>query len=104
MAGPREILEQYWGHSAFRDPQEAIISSVLTGTDTFAILPTGAGKSVCYQVPALMMEGMCLVISPLIALMRDQVEHLQSKNIPSAGVYSGMSIREIDETLENAAT
>ena len=70
---------KYWKHDSFREPQEAIIQSVLEGNDTFALLPTGGGKSVCFQIPAMMLNGICLVISPLIALMKDQVQNLQSK-------------------------
>lgn len=103
MPTPRDILQQYWGYPAFREPQEAVINAVLAGNDALAILPTGAGKSVCYQVPALILNGMCLVVSPLIALMRDQVEQLQQRHIPSAAVFSGMSQNEIDVVLENAA-
>ena len=73
---PLDILKKYWGHHQFRKSQEEIIQSVLDGKDTLAILPTGGGKSVCFQVPTMAMEGMCLVISPLIALMEDQVNRL----------------------------
>ncbi|MCA0236063.1 MAG: RecQ family ATP-dependent DNA helicase [Bacteroidetes bacterium] len=102
MAEPHSILQQYWGYDAFRPLQEDIIRSVLEGKDTLALLPTGGGKSICYQVPALCREGICLVISPLIALMKDQVANLQKRGVPSAALYSGMSRREIDIVLENA--
>lgn len=82
--------------------QEEIIRSVLNGNDTLALLPTGGGKSLCFQIPAMAMEGICLVISPLIALMKDQVQNLQKKNIPALAVYSGMNYKEIDRTLDNA--
>lgn len=99
---PLSILQQYWGYDAFRPLQEDIIRSVLDGRDTLALLPTGGGKSVCYQVPALCQDGICIVISPLIALMKDQVLNLQKRGIPAAAIYSGMSRREIDILFENA--
>jgi ATP-dependent DNA helicase RecQ len=101
MPTPIEILKQYWGHSAFRPMQEDIIQSVIEKQDTLALLPTGGGKSVCFQVPALMMEGICLVITPLIALMKDQVEQLRRKKITAHAIYSGMSYKEIDIILDN---
>ncbi|HYV94799.1 MAG TPA: RecQ family ATP-dependent DNA helicase [Chitinophagales bacterium] len=97
-----EILKQHWGFSQFREMQEDIINSALEGNDTLALMPTGGGKSICYQVPALAKEGICIVISPLIALMKDQVSHLQSKGIKAVAVYSGMSQREIDVALDNS--
>jgi ATP-dependent DNA helicase RecQ len=99
----QEILEKYWGYSSFRPRQEEIILSVLEGNNTLALLPTGGGKSVCYQVPALMKPGLCLVISPLIALMKDQVDVLREKGIKALYLFSGMKPREIDITLDNAA-
>ncbi len=98
-----EILKKYWGHDQFRTLQEDIINSVLQKKDTLALLPTGGGKSVCFQVPALMNDGLCLVISPLIALMKDQVENLQKKGINALSVYSGMSFADVKRTLQNAA-
>ncbi|MGB3849456.1 MAG: ATP-dependent DNA helicase RecQ [Tunicatimonas sp.] len=95
------ILRQYWGYEQFRPLQEEIISSVLAGHDTLALLPTGGGKSICFQVPALLREGICVVVSPLIALMRDQVTQLNRRRIAAAAVYSGMSAREIDFCLDN---
>jgi len=100
---PLAILKQYWGYSSFRPIQEEIIQSVLEGKDTLALLPTGGGKSICFQVPALLKPGLCLVISPLIALMRDQVEHLRKKNITAYALYSGMDRKEISTILATAA-
>lgn len=96
-----EVLQKYWGYSSFRPMQEDIIRSVIEGNDTLALLPTGGGKSVCFQVPALAMEGMCVVVSPLIALMKDQVVNLQAVNIPAAAIYTGMSTREIEAILRD---
>ncbi len=97
----REILRQYWKHQNFRPLQEEIITAVIDGRDALALLPTGGGKSVCFQIPALAMPGICLVISPLIALMKDQVENLQSKGINAMAIVSGMSHREVDIALDN---
>jgi ATP-dependent DNA helicase RecQ len=98
-----EILKQYWGYDRFRPLQEDIINAVLQGKDTLALLPTGGGKSICFQVPALVKDGLCLVISPLIALMKDQVENLKNKGIPALSIYSGMSFLDVKKTLQNAA-
>ncbi|MBU2649350.1 MAG: DEAD/DEAH box helicase, partial [Bacteroidetes bacterium] len=98
----RKILLRYWGYHAFRPLQEDIILSVLEGKDTLALLPTGGGKSVCFQVPALAREGLCLVITPLIALMKDQVINLKNKQIKAAAIYSGMHSRETEMILDNA--
>ena len=97
-----ETLKKYWGYTSFRPMQEEIICEVLAGRDVLAVLPTGGGKSVCFQVPGLMKEGICLVVSPLIALMKDQVQNLRDRGIPALAVYSGMTYREIDYTLDNA--
>ncbi len=97
----QEILKKYWGYDGFRNPQEAIINSVLAGTDTLALLPTGAGKSICYQVPIMAQEGIGIVISPLIALMKDQVQQLRRRGINAIEIVSGMSAREIDIALDN---
>ena len=102
MQQPLDVLQQYWGFDAFRPLQEDIIRSVLDGRDTLALLPTGGGKSICFQVPALCQEGICLVISPLIALMKDQVYHLERRGISAAALFSGMSQRQIDMVFENA--
>ncbi|QNF35511.1 RecQ family ATP-dependent DNA helicase [Adhaeribacter swui] len=96
-----QILQQYWQYNAFRPLQEDIIQAVLAGHDTLALLPTGGGKSICFQVPALAREGICLVISPLIALMKDQVEQLQKRNIAAVAIHSGLSKHEIDIALDN---
>jgi ATP-dependent DNA helicase RecQ len=97
-----DILRQYWGFDSFRPLQEDIIRAVLNGKDVLALMPTGGGKSLCYQVPAMMKEGLCLVISPLIALMKDQVESLRKKNITAFAIYSGMSRKEVINTLKVA--
>jgi ATP-dependent DNA helicase RecQ len=97
---PQEILRHYWGHNAFRAAQEEIIEAVLNKQDTLAILPTGGGKSVCFQVPALAMPGCCLVVSPLIALMEDQVQRLKQMNIPAAAIRAGMTWQESASVLE----
>src|SRR5690606_23556938 len=101
MTPPLEILRKYWKHDSFRPLQEDIIHAVLAGKDTLALMPTGGGKSVCFQVPALAREGICIVISPLIALMRDQVENLRKRGIPAVAVYAGMGKREVDILLDN---
>ena len=95
MQTPKQILKKYWGFDDFRNPQEEIITSVLNNTDVIALLPTGGGKSICFQVPALLKDGVCIVISPLIALMEDQVKGLKEKNIKATTITSGLSEDEI---------
>ena len=102
MRDIHSILQRYWGYETFRPQQEDIIQSVLAGTDTLALLPTGGGKSICYQVPALAQDGICIVVSPLIALMKDQVENLKKRGIGALVIYSGMPRKDIVRTLENA--
>ena len=97
-----EILKQYWGYDDFRGIQRDIIESIGAGRDTLGLMPTGGGKSITFQVPALAREGVCLVITPLIALMKDQVQHLIEKGIRAAAIYSGMAHQEILKTLENS--
>ena len=101
MFNAKQILIKYWGHTNFRPMQEEIIQSVLATKDTLALLPTGGGKSVCFQIPCLMQDGICIVISPLISLMKDQVEHLKSKGIKSVAITSAMSKNEVDVALGN---
>jgi len=97
---PKEILFDYWGHRQFRPSQEEIVDTVLEGKDTLAILPTGGGKSVCFQVPAMVLEGCCLVISPLIALMEDQVQRLREMEIPALAIMSGMTFQDTENALD----
>lgn len=101
MSKALEILSKHWKHNAFRPQQEAIITSVLDGKDTLALLPTGGGKSICFQVPALLQEGITLVISPLIALMRDQVQNLEKKGIKAIALTGGIPQNEIIDLLDN---
>ena len=97
----QEALKTYWGYDDFRPLQEEIVESVLAGHDTLALMPTGGGKSLCFQVPTMVMDGLCLVITPLIALMKDQVENLRRRNIQAAAIYTGMSYEQQKTALDN---
>lgn len=97
-----EVLRKYWGYDSFREPQSEIVDHVLSKKSALVLLPTGAGKSLCYQVPGLILPGLTIVVSPLIALMKDQVSALNKKGIPALAIYSGMSSRDIDRELDNA--
>lgn len=101
LASPIEVLKKYWGYNTFRPLQEDIIQSVLEGHDTLALMPTGGGKSICFQVPMLCQEGIGIVISPLIALMKDQVAQLRQRNVAAEAIYSGMYYKDIDRILDN---
>ena len=98
-----DVLRQYWGHESFRPMQQEIISAATDGKDVLAILPTGGGKSVCFQVPALMRDGIALVVTPLIALMKDQVQNLEARGIRALAIHAGMERREVELVLNNAA-
>ncbi|MFY0591444.1 RecQ family ATP-dependent DNA helicase [Roseivirga sp.] len=102
MNHPIDVLKQYWGFDQFRPLQQDIIESVLESQDTLALLPTGGGKSICFQIPGLIAEGLCIVISPLIALMKDQVNQLNKRGISAIALHAGQSKREIDHALDNA--
>ncbi len=101
MLNAIQILQKHWKHDCFREPQEQIIQSVLAGNDTFALMPTGGGKSICFQIPALMQPGLALVISPLVALMKDQVENLQKRDIKAISISGGLHTDEISDLLDN---
>ncbi len=101
MAHPLDLLEHYWQHTSFKPLQEDIINAVLNHEDTFVLLPTGGGKSLCFQIPALMKEGICIVISPLVALMKDQVNRLKEKDIKAMAITSGIRYDELDTLLDN---
>jgi Superfamily II DNA helicase len=99
---PRHILEQYWGFSSFKPLQEEIISSVLNDVDTVALLPTGGGKSICFQLPALIKDGISIVVSPLVALITDQVQSLKDKGIKALSITGGITHQELSNLLDNA--
>ena len=101
MQHPINILERYWNFTEFKPLQEEIINAVIEGEDTFALLPTGGGKSICFQIPALAQEGICIVISPLIALMKDQVQKLQEQGIKAMALTSGIPPQQLDTLLDN---
>ena len=101
MISAKEILKKHWNFSSFRGPQEDIIKAVLQQKDVITLLPTGGGKSICFQVPGIVKEGVCLVISPLIALMQDQVENLKKRNIKATTIKSGSSQDEIITLFDN---
>ena len=94
-------LKQYWGYDSFREMQYEIISSVLSGQDTLALMPTGGGKSITYQLPTMVSDGLCIVITPLIALMKDQVDKLRARGIQAVAIHSGLSRKKIDVLLDN---
>jgi len=98
----RSVLLKYWGYPSFRPMQEDIVDSAISGLDTLALLPTGGGKSICFQVPAMAMEGVCIVVTPLISLMKDQVLHLRNINIPASAIYSGMHKSEVEIAYNQA--
>jgi ATP-dependent DNA helicase RecQ len=101
MQTATQILQKYWNHNTFRSLQNEIIDSVLKGNDTFALMPTGGGKSICFQVPGMMKDGICLVISPLVALMKDQVANLQKRDIKAIALTGGIQSNELIELLDN---
>ncbi len=101
MTKIKDLLKKHWGYSAFRPGQKELIDAVLAGQDSLALLPTGGGKSLCYQLPGIYQEGICIVISPLLALMQDQVESLTKKGIKALQLKSGMSYDDINRTLDN---
>ena len=99
MTEPLQILEKYWGFTSFRPLQEEIIQSVLDGKDTVALLPTSGGKSICFQVPALAKDGICIVVSPLVALMADQVNALKEKGVKALQISGGISFQDLQALL-----
>ena len=102
MAEALEVLQKYWNYANFRNDQNKVIQQLISGGDVIALLPTGGGKSICYQVPAMLYEGMTIVVSPLIALMEDQVEQLRSRGISAERLHSGLTQQNIGRILDNA--
>ena len=103
MRTAEDILKEYWGYDSFRPKQEEIIAAAMEGRDVLGILPTGGGKSVCFQVPAMLREGIAIVITPLIALMKDQIRNLNDRGIKALCINAGMGRREVELALNNAA-
>ncbi|MBP6523573.1 MAG: DEAD/DEAH box helicase, partial [Saprospiraceae bacterium] len=99
---PKEILKKYWGFEEFRSIQGEVIESIIGSRDALALMPTGGGKSLCYQVPALCMEGCCVVISPLIALMQDQVNQLKLRGVTAEFIHSGLRYKEVERILDQS--
>lgn len=100
---PKEVLKEYWGYDSFRSVQEEVINAALSGKDVLALMPTGGGKSICFQVPAMMSEGIAIVVTPLISLMKDQVRNLEARGIRALSIHMGMTRREVELALNNAA-
>ena len=98
---PKAILKQYWGYATFKGSQEDIIKALLNGKDVMALLPTGGGKSLCFQIPTLAQSGLCIVVSPLVALIQDQVNTLKNKGLKAASITAGISYKELDALLDN---
>ncbi|MFT6723030.1 MAG: ATP-dependent DNA helicase RecQ, partial [Flavobacteriaceae bacterium] len=98
---PAKILKQYWGYDAFKASQEGVINDVMAGFDVLALMPTGGGKSLCYQVPALAKDGVCVVVSPLVALINDQVNRLKIQGIKAIGLTAGITQERLIELLDN---
>ena len=96
-----KILKKYWNHNSFREPQDKIINAVLENNNTIVLLPTGGGKSICFQIPALVKDGICIVVSPLIALMQDQVDSLNNKGIKATTIASGTSQDDLITLFDN---
>ena len=99
----RTLLKKFFGHSAFRGGQEALIDAILSGRDVLGVMPTGGGKSICYQIPALMLPGLTIVVSPLISLMKDQVAALTEAGVPAAFLNSSLSLEQLRETYAKTA-